>query len=803
MNKKLLFLICLILFIFTVSSVSAADDLNQTIDEDVFIVGEGTFSELQEIISNAQSGSTVNLDKDYVYDEDNGFKGIIISNKEIIINGNGHTLDGNHTTRIFDILNQANVVLNDISFVNGKSYEGGAIYGYTNTIKINNCSFVNNAADEGGAIYSSYQDLVINDCSFINNNANEGGSLLIYDSTLSISDSLFLNNTGEGAAINFVHEYFGSFLISNSVFNNNVGVEHLWINLIDDSEYTDGIVHLSSSDNLADNQISLIYYMDEVPFPDVTFSNVSYNGFENQSFKITKAEYNELNSNSYNKTIRFEIYCDDELLINTTNTTVDGIARIDYGNLTGDNFYLKAYYANLMDSAKLKIKKDPNFTMSVDDIIIGEDVVIFFNISSEIENYDNATATVEIYDTGVYHDLPKYFARFNLKDKNITLESFPYIGNFGVILYFGGDESFFSQIIEENFNIFNVDYNLTGNRTVLKADSIYKKYGDGKRLNVNLTDENNIPLTNKEISIEINGVTYIRTTDEMGCASIAINLPVGYYRPVIGFGGDDKYLPIKYISEIMIYSTIDCPDISKYVGVPTVYTITCYDCEGNKLTEGDVEFNINGVIYHRQIDDLGFVGLTINLHQGTYIITAKNPATGEVSSGEITVLPSIVNNYDLVKYYRNDSQFTVTLDGPFVLNDQLVTFNINGVMYERKTNDSGIAKLNINLSPGEYIITSMFKGCMVSNKITVLPILNATDLKMTYLGGKTFNASLVDGLGSPLKGESITFNVNGVFYERTTNENGVAKLNINLMKGEYIITSSYNGCNIANKITIV
>ena len=53
MNKKLLFLICLILFIFTVSSVSAADDLNQTIDEDVFIVGEGTFSELQEIISNA------------------------------------------------------------------------------------------------------------------------------------------------------------------------------------------------------------------------------------------------------------------------------------------------------------------------------------------------------------------------------------------------------------------------------------------------------------------------------------------------------------------------------------------------------------------------------------------------------------------------------------------------------------------------------------------------------------------------------------------------------------------------------
>ena len=39
-------------------------------------------------------------------------------------------------------------------------------------------------------------------------------------------------------------------------------------------------------------------------------------------------------------------------------------------------------------------------------------------------------------------------------------------------------------------------------------------------------------------------------------------------------------------------------------------------------------------------------------------------------------------------------------------------------------------------------------------------------------------------------------------YNRTTNETGKAKLNINLMVGEYIITSSYNGANIANKVTV-
>lgn len=48
----------------------------------------------------------------------------------------------------------------------------------------------------------------------------------------------------------------------------------------------------------------------------------------------------------------------------------------------------------------------------------------------------------------------------------------------------------------------------------------------------------------------------------------------------------------------------------------------------------------------------------------------------------------------------------------------------------------------------------------------------------------------------------ITFNINGVFYTRTTNNQGIAKLNINLQAGKYIITSSYNGLNVANTVTV-
>ncbi len=91
---------------------------------------------------------------------------------------------------------------------------------------------------------------------------------------------------------------------------------------------------------------------------------------------------------------------------------------------------------------------------------------------------------------------------------------------------------------------------------------------------------------------------------------------------------------------------------------------------------------------------------------------------------------------------------------------------------------------------------------MVFNNITVKSVLSASDLNMTYGDKSKFTAHLLDGEGNPYQGQAIDFNINGVFYSRTTDVNGDGKLNINLMPGEYIITSSYNGYNISNKITV-
>ena len=73
---------------------------------------------------------------------------------------------------------------------------------------------------------------------------------------------------------------------------------------------------------------------------------------------------------------------------------------------------------------------------------------------------------------------------------------------------------------------------------------------------------------------------------------------------------------------------------------------------------------------------------------------------------------------------------------------------------------------------------------------------------MTYKDCSTFNVTVLDGEGKPLSDAVVTFNINGVFYNRTSDSSGITQLNINLMAGEYIITSEHDDLRISNTITI-
>ena len=330
-------------------------------------------------------------------------------------------------------------------------------------------------------------------------------------------------------------------------------------------------------------------------------------------------------------------------------------------------------------------------------------------------------------------------------------------------------------------------------------------YKNGTKFQISLTS-NGTGIANETVIIKLNGVNNTRKTNDNGVINMTINLNPGEYDVIVYYAGNDRYNPAQVDSKITVLSTINGKDITKIYRNGTQYYATFVDGQGNPLANGTaVTFNINGLMYQRKVNENGTARLNINLAQGTYIITGTNPINNETSSNTITVLPKITENSDLVKYYRNNSQYIVKVlddEGNPVGANETVVFNINGVMYERKTNESGHAKLNINLQPGDYIITAMYGGCNVANNITVKPVLTAENITMKYRDGTQFKAKLVDGEGKAFANQNIIFNINGVLYTRMTNNDGIASLNINLMAGEYIITSMYDNSAISNTIKI-
>ena len=338
---------------------------------------------------------------------------------------------------------------------------------------------------------------------------------------------------------------------------------------------------------------------------------------------------------------------------------------------------------------------------------------------------------------------------------------------------------------------------------VLNISDIVMIYKDGTRMVAVLTDYEGNPIANATVYFSINGVTYVRTTDVNGSASIGLNLGSGVYGASVYYNGSDMYDKVSKNITVTINPTVLADDLVKMYKNATKFSAKFTDSTGKALVNSDVRFNINGVFYTRTTDSNGVASLAINLRPGDYILTAYNPVNGEQKGVTITVKSLIVQN-DLTKYYLNASRFQATIynkDGSLAVNKN-VTFNINGVFYIRTTDAYGVVSLAINLRPGDYIITTIFDGLDIGNKVTVLPTLVTKDLNMKYLDGSNFTAQTLDSQGKALANQTVSFNVNGVFYHRITNEDGIASLRIRLMSGEYIITSYWNNFQTGNTIKI-
>ena len=254
---------------------------------------------------------------------------------------------------------------------------------------------------------------------------------------------------------------------------------------------------------------------------------------------------------------------------------------------------------------------------------------------------------------------------------------------------------------------------------------------------------------------------------------------------------------------------ISAANVNKYCRGPEKLNIYLKDIKNNPIAGEKIAININGIDYQRTTNENGLASIAINLNPGDYTVTAKyNGRFGANSTSADVHISSTVSGNDIVKMYRNGTQyyakFTDTSGNPLVNGD--ISFNINGVFYNRKTDGSGQAKLNINLNPDTYIITAIngLNNEQHSNTVEVLPILvEGHDLTKYYRNDSVYSIRVLDDVGNPLANADVTFNINGVFYTRTSNQTGYANLNLRLEPDRYIVTAEYKTFKCSNFVTIL
>ncbi len=822
MRKKLLMLFCLIILIFSIATVSAEEDFNQSAIEedsigleyaieedsidfedaievspkeklsDTYAVTGNSFDDIYEAIKSAKSGDTIELSGRYT-----GNGNQIYISKSITIDGrNQTTLDAKGLSRIFSV-DEKNVVIKNMNFINGGDDDkGGAIIvdGEEN-FRVVNCSFVNCSADRGGgaiycnkgnfnvvncsflecssrylavnygggAIYCNKGNLDVSNCSFMNcSDTYVGGAIFCYDSKLGVVNSSFLGCSAgeEGGAIHMddfskdVSVVNSSFVECSAYWGGAVYCDKDYGRVLDFS-----FVNCSFVNNTAING-GAIFKADSVV-------NCSFlDNYANYGGAIYGSLASAVNSSFLDNSAGVKggvIYCfeldgiwSDCNFIN--NYAEDG--GIVY--IGGDDQF--------SSSQKYNFKLTYNDFQSSISNIYGGLISLDGNVLSINSSLNpKGNVTVKINGKTFIKEISSGKASFDL---NSLSE-----GIYNASIHYSGDGTY--KGFDLNIPIF------IESGYKLDSSDLTKYYGGSEKFTVNLTNDNN-PISGAKVKITVNGKQSTATTDSKGQASIDIDLAPGTYDALSEYEGVSKS------SKITVKSTVSTNDASGTYQNAKV-SATFLNTNGKALANTKVSFKVGSKTYTATTNSNGVATANVDLDVGTYNVTATNPKTNEQKTSKLTI--SKAKSTMTLSTTSNNDEVTLTASlSPNASGN--VVFNLNNKNYTVKINNSKASQTITGLKTGNYTAKASYAGdknlnsSSASTKVTVKKV---TPTKIIYEDmqtgpvaksegriGNYFCVKLVDDKNKAIAGVPIKIGFNGVIYNRTTNSEGGARLQINL-----------------------
>ena len=582
----------------------------------------GKFADLKTLISGATAGDTVTLTVDYCKESD--FDDLILIDKELIIDGQGHIIDANNTQDIMRIDNAQNVKLKNIQFMNVNGINSNSstalywAYGSNNGL-IENCTFTNCLGTDGSAINLIGSNTNIIGSTFINCSGYEGGAIYWDGNDNSIRYSYFENTTAnKGGAIYLYGERGG---IEGTTFKNcnmpnstviyadkiadiigceftTTGNETL-SSLVYNGNFTDCTINgrpvRFASLSVKINSDKAIYKKGDTINLNITVYNYGPDSADNAFVTLTMPNSilvidSQCNLGSFDASTgiwtidNFPGNFSDTLTISAMETKAENITVTAFVSSDAEDLNLTD---NNASTDLFILKADTVLTLNVSDIFAGETLQIFIDITP----FD-AAGNLTININGVEEQ------SFINGTAIIMKEGLP-AGEYNITATYLGNANYLPAQNTTSFRINKRNVNLT-----VTLDEGTITYGQ----NATLTAIMSIDGT---IAININNKTYNITTSA-GTAHLQIPAqPAGNHTITATFEGNDQYNPTNTTIMLTVNKAnppiiINTTDI-KYGQNAIITAITLPDVTGNiaiildgknyitEIIAGLATFNITGL----------------------------------------------------------------------------------------------------------------------------------------------------------------------------------------------------------------
>ena len=415
MKFKYILIASLILAILMVSTVNAEDTVSDDIisdndDNAVEITQDEintetentkTFADLYYEISNASDVLEIQCDYKYNNETDEN-TGILLNMDNFVINGNGHTIDGDNQTRIFTILAK-NVTINNLTFINANGFAGSVFNINPNCLLTTNNVILKNNTGPAGAVVA-LGTYVSNNDKFIDLSSSSLGPVTVYNGGKGVFNNALMMSSKQ-LAWGLIFANSNSYLyVYNSTFANTTSKYTTAIRgnkatVIENSTFIN--LHADFSAGAIGVKCDIQNSIDELTINNCTFVNVT-----------SEKNGGAILADVYNRTVITPVTITNSRFVDCYSGF--GGAVMQYGGtLTMDNCTFKDTYALFDGGALYTSYAAVNIVNSTFD----ENQVkyngtgrptyggtIFFDVgsfnltSSTLKNSDASTAAIYLYD---------------------------------------------------------------------------------------------------------------------------------------------------------------------------------------------------------------------------------------------------------------------------------------------------------------------------------------------------------------------------------------------------------------------